>query len=229
VDNDHGAQDARDGAELLRRAGGRAFHHAGSNGVPGLGRPSAGGAAHVRPGLLAARMLADYESRIYARWRSLRDDRRVPSQDHALAPLWLAELLVGLSLVADVDMGQQPGTSARAGFIAARLVDSLDAENASAVYYTTLLQHVGCTAFAHEGAALLGGDEIAVKAAAVGTDFGDPRDVLVRFLARLAPAAPPLDRVRGRRALARHPRRLYERQLRGRGAHGAAPRPGRGR
>ena len=60
--------------------------------------------------------------------------------------LRLAELLVGLSLVADVGMGQEPGASARGCLIAAQLADALDVEDASDVYYTTLLQHVGCAA-----------------------------------------------------------------------------------
>lgn len=44
--------------------------------------------------------------------------------------------------------------------------------------YTTLLQHIGCTAYTHEAAGLLGGDEIVVKRAPVQTDFGNLGDVL---------------------------------------------------
>ena len=90
----------------------------------------------------------------------------------------LAELLSGLSMVADIGMGLEPGEAGRATLVAIELADAVDADSPADVYYTTLLQHVGCTAYAHEAAALLGGDEIAVKRAAVHTDFASPRDVL---------------------------------------------------
>src|SRR5690242_9593897 len=105
-------------------------------------------------------------------------------------PVRLAPLLVGLSLAADAGMGLEPGEAARATVIAARLAREVGAAEPAEVFYTTLLQHVGCTAYAHEAAAQLGGDEIAVKAAAMRTDFGRPRDVLVEYLANLAPGAP---------------------------------------
>ena len=110
--------------------------------------------------------------------------------------LRLSELLVGLSLVADMGMGLEPGESARAALIATRLAEYLDAPDQRAVYYTSLLQHVGCTAYAHEAAALLGGDEIAVKGAAVRTDFTRPREVLLEYLPNLAPGAGALTRLR---------------------------------
>jgi HD-GYP domain-containing protein (c-di-GMP phosphodiesterase class II) len=109
----------------------------------------------------------------------------VPGDDR----LRLAELLVGLSLVADLGMGLEPGEAARACILATRLADALDAPAPADVYYTTLLQHLGCTAYAHEAAALLGGDEIAVKSAALRTDFRDPRDVVRTYLLGLAPDA----------------------------------------
>jgi putative nucleotidyltransferase with HDIG domain len=81
--------------------------------------------------------------------------------------LRLAELLAGMSLIADVGMGLEPGEAGRAALVAIELAAALDADDPSAVYYTTLLQHIGCTAYAHEAAAMFGGDEIAVKRAAV--------------------------------------------------------------
>jgi hypothetical protein len=81
--------------------------------------------------------------------------------------LCLAELLAGLSLVADIAMGLEQGEAARAALVAVELAIAVGAPDRSDVYYTTLLQHVGCTAYAHEAAALLGGDEIAVKRAAM--------------------------------------------------------------
>src|SRR6476659_5889411 len=94
----------------------------------------------------------------------------------------LAQLLVGLSLVADVGMGLEPGEAARAAVLAARLAADLGIDGPSDVYYTTLLQHIGCTAYAHEAAAMLGGDEIAVKRASVRTDFDNFGEVLRGYL-----------------------------------------------
>ena len=112
-------------------------------------------------------------------------------------PVRLAPLLVGLSLAADAGMGLEPGEAARATVIAARLADEVGAADPVEVFYTTLLQHVGCTAYAHEAAAQLGGDEIAVKAAAMRTDFARVHDVLFVYLPNLAPHAS---------AATRHPR-----------------------
>jgi HD-GYP domain-containing protein (c-di-GMP phosphodiesterase class II) len=111
-------------------------------------------------------------------------------------PVRLAPLLVGLSLAADAGMGLEPGEAARATVIATRLASALDGADATETYFTTLLQHVGCTAYAHEAAAQLGGDEIAVKAAAMRTDFTRVRDVLLVYLPHLAPQADMLTRLR---------------------------------
>ena len=110
--------------------------------------------------------------------------------------LRLADLLAGLSLVADAGMGLEPGEAARAALVAMELANAVDAPEPTDIYYTTLLQHIGCTAYAHEAATLLGGDEIAVKNAAVRTDFSDPRDILRSYLPHLAPTADILTRIR---------------------------------
>lgn len=85
-----------------------------------------------------------------------------------MAQLRLAHLLASFSQVADLGMGQPPETAMRACLLATGLARRmrLTEREVSDVYYTTLLQHVGCTAFAHETAALFGGDDIAVRAAA---------------------------------------------------------------
>jgi putative nucleotidyltransferase with HDIG domain len=94
--------------------------------------------------------------------------------------------------------------------IATRLADAVDAPEPSDVYFTTLLQHAGCTAYAHEAAALLGGDEIAVKAAAVRTDFTDPRDIVLHYLPRLAPAACAFTRLRAASVAATRAKRITD-------------------
>jgi HD-GYP domain-containing protein (c-di-GMP phosphodiesterase class II) len=76
------------------------------------------------------------------------------------------------------------------------LSEMAGADDPADVYYTTLLQHVGCTGYAHEAAVMLGGDEIAVKRAAVHTDFGSARDIVHSYLPHLAPTAGVLTRLR---------------------------------
>ncbi|MEA2450989.1 MAG: hypothetical protein QOG63_2921 [Thermoleophilaceae bacterium] len=125
-------------------------------------------------------------------------------------PLRLAELLVGMSLVADVGMGFDPGEAARSCLIASRLADELAPPAHSDVYYVALLQHIGCTAYAHEAADLLGGDEIAVKAAAVRTDFTRPREVLLGYLPQLAPGAGVLVRLRAAGVAATRAKRITD-------------------
>jgi hypothetical protein len=110
--------------------------------------------------------------------------------------LRLAELLAGLSHVADLGMGVQPGEAARATVVAMELADIAGAAQPQDVFYVTLLQHIGCTAFAHEAAAMFDGDEIAVKRAAVRTDFGDVRDIARSYLPHLAPDAGLSGRIR---------------------------------
>jgi HD-GYP domain-containing protein (c-di-GMP phosphodiesterase class II) len=136
--------------------------------------------------------------------------RLSPRVEYGLAVdrLRLAELLTGLSLVADIGMGLSPGEAGRAALVAMELADATGARGLSDIYYTTLLQHVGCTAYAHEAALMLGGDEIAVKRAAVHTDFGSARDIVRSYLLHLAPAAGILVRVRAAGAAAVHAREI---------------------
>jgi len=62
------------------------------------------------------------------------------------------------------------------------------------VYYATLLQHVGCTAYAHETAALFGGDDIAVRAGGAKIDFANPKEAVPFLLFELGKGATPLRR-----------------------------------
>lgn len=77
----------------------------------------------------------------------------------------------------------------------AHAVDLPSTEVADA-FYTSLLQHVGCTAFAHETAALLGGDDRAVNAAGARTNFADPSDLFRTFLPELTRGADVFRRLR---------------------------------
>ncbi|MEX0834062.1 MAG: HD domain-containing phosphohydrolase [Actinomycetota bacterium] len=94
--------------------------------------------------------------------------------------LRLAELLGALSLVTDLGMGNTPEEAMRSCLLATSLARSagLSEDEVSAVYWTTLLRHIGCTASAHEEAAHMGGDELAVRPIASRTDFRSPRENL---------------------------------------------------
>jgi HD-GYP domain-containing protein (c-di-GMP phosphodiesterase class II) len=109
----------------------------------------------------------------------------------------LADVLASLSQVADLGFGLPAGDSMRACLIATALGRRLglsDPELAD-VYHTTLLQHIGCTAFAHETARRYG-DEMAVNAAAARTNLADRRDVLATYLPAVTRGRGPLERVR---------------------------------
>jgi HD-GYP domain-containing protein (c-di-GMP phosphodiesterase class II) len=111
--------------------------------------------------------------------------------------LRLADLLAALSLETDLGMGHPPEEAIRTCLLAtglARRLDLPDAEVAD-IYWTALLMHVGCTAFAHEQAALFGGDEIAVNDLGSRTDFSNIGESL-RFLVGLGRGRAPAERAR---------------------------------
>jgi HD-GYP domain-containing protein (c-di-GMP phosphodiesterase class II)/DNA-binding CsgD family transcriptional regulator len=111
--------------------------------------------------------------------------------------LRFAELLAALSLETDLGMGHPPEEAMRSCLLATGLARRLGhAEDEVAdVYWTALLMHVGCTAYAHEQAAVFGGDEIAVNDIGSKTDFGAPREA-VAFLLELSRAMSPMQRAR---------------------------------
>ncbi|MEA2467336.1 MAG: hypothetical protein QOJ57_1462, partial [Thermoleophilaceae bacterium] len=75
----------------------------------------------------------------------------------------LAEVLAALSLATDVGNGFPMEKSLRDAIVAARFAEALGLprEERSDIYYAALLRSMGCTAFSHENAALLAGDDIA--------------------------------------------------------------------
>jgi HD-GYP domain-containing protein (c-di-GMP phosphodiesterase class II) len=72
----------------------------------------------------------------------------------------LAEALAALSLATDLGNGVPLETSLRHAVIAARVAEraGLRPSERSAAFYVALLRSIGCTAFAHENALLLGDD-----------------------------------------------------------------------
>ncbi|TMD35635.1 MAG: metal-dependent phosphohydrolase, partial [Chloroflexi bacterium] len=79
--------------------------------------------------------------------------------------LRLAELMAALSLATDLGMGQPVEQALRTCLIATALGERLGLgdEELSEVYYVALLRFLGCTADAHEFAAMVGGDDIAIR------------------------------------------------------------------
>jgi hypothetical protein len=100
--------------------------------------------------------------------------------------LRLADLLGGLSMVADFGFGLPPGNSVRACMIAAALARRMDLgdDDVRDCFYAALLMHVGCIGVAHESAATFG-DDIALNRAVSRTNFARPDDVAATLLPEL--------------------------------------------
>jgi HD-GYP domain-containing protein (c-di-GMP phosphodiesterase class II)/DNA-binding CsgD family transcriptional regulator len=101
----------------------------------------------------------------------------------------LLGLLGGLSVVTDMGTGAPIEESLKRAAIAARVgraagVGESDVGNAM---YASLLQHLGCTAYAHQ-AADVWGDDVATNRLAFLTDFTDSRDVWRTWVAGVADA-----------------------------------------
>src|SRR5215213_673212 len=81
-------------------------------------------------------------------------------------------------------MGQEPEKAVRGCLLATELARALDLPDADVhdVYWTTLLQHVGCTAPAHEAARLFG-DDLAVAMQVERTDPTSLRETLALLAA----------------------------------------------
>ena len=101
----------------------------------------------------------------------------------------LLGLLGGLSLVTDVGTGAPLEESLKRCVVAARLARAVGCppEQTSELLYTSLLQHLGCTAYAHEGADVWG-DDLAVVRLAFLTNFADRKDVWRTWVPGLADA-----------------------------------------
>jgi HD-GYP domain-containing protein (c-di-GMP phosphodiesterase class II) len=121
--------------------------------------------------------------------------------------LSLAELLGALSLATDLGAGLPLETSLRtcrvATFLGARL--GMRGDELRAVYYAGLMRHLGCTAWSHEAAALVGDDHDLVRAFE-GVDDARKSAVAGRALKGLARTASTGRRVRAVAATLTHPR-----------------------
>jgi HD-GYP domain-containing protein (c-di-GMP phosphodiesterase class II) len=109
----------------------------------------------------------------------------------------LLELLIGLSGATDLGMGLQAGESVRSAALAAGLARALelDDEGVREALYSTLLLHLGCSAYAHERSAAFG-DEVALNAASVRTNFLEPRSILTEMVGGITRGAGLRERAR---------------------------------
>jgi HD-GYP domain-containing protein (c-di-GMP phosphodiesterase class II) len=108
----------------------------------------------------------------------------------------LAEVLAALSVATDLAMGLPAGHAIRACLAATRLARRLNLtdRDVAAVYYTSLLRYVGCTAFSHEEAQLAG-DDVAARRLGAAVDFTRPREALA-FMLRVTAGSPATTRLR---------------------------------
>ncbi len=123
-----------------------------------------------------------------------------------MTSLALADLLTALSLATDLGAGLPLETSLRTCRIATHLGARLGLTGGAlgAVYYAGLLRHLGCTAWAHEAAALVGDDHDLIRTFE-GVDAGRRTAVAGRALGRLARGAPVGRRARAVVAALTHP------------------------
>ena len=101
--------------------------------------------------------------------------------------LRLADVLAGLSLIADLGVGNEPESAMRTCLLALALAERAGMGEAERreVYYAALLEHVGCTGGAHEAAAYVG-DDIALYHAAARANLARPREIVSIFIPELA-------------------------------------------
>jgi len=101
----------------------------------------------------------------------------------------LGEILGALSLATDLAAGTPLETSLRTCVLATRLARALGLPDLVEVRRVALLRHLGCTAFAHEAAAIAGSDHD-LLATFAGVDLGSRAAVAGRTLSKLARAEP---------------------------------------
>ena len=110
--------------------------------------------------------------------------------------LRLAELMAAISLATDLGMDQPMEQALRTCLIAVSLGNrlGLTGEELSEVYYVALLRFLGCTADAHESAAMVGGDEIATRAAIAPVLGGTPSEFAIQVMPTVGAGHGPLRR-----------------------------------
>ena len=109
-------------------------------------------------------------------------------------PTW-PELMAATSLAADAGMSLPLETGLATCLVSVNLARAmqLSSEQTQRIYHLALLEHIGCTAAAHEVAAVVG-DELLMREYAALLDFSDRREMLGFMLAHVTRANPLLMR-----------------------------------
>ncbi len=107
--------------------------------------------------------------------------------------LRLADLLAGLSMVADMGYGLPSGEAMRSCLVGMALARrlGLSEQQVADTLYTSLLAHVGCVGYAHEMSAAFG-DDLAANRAGSRTNFADPRDIFSTLIPETVRGLAPL-------------------------------------
>lgn len=114
------------------------------------------------------------------------------------AEIRLAEVIASISLATDLGMGQPLEQGLRMAAVAVglgRRVSCSDQE-LSDIYYLALVQHIGCTADAHEFSLYVGGDDLAFRTGAITLPSASPPETLRHFVRNLAGDRPLPERTR---------------------------------
>lgn len=111
--------------------------------------------------------------------------------------LRLADLLAGLSMVADMGYSLPVGHAMRSCLIGVELARNfgLEEQEIADTFYTSMLVHVGCLGFSHEMSAAFG-DELNANRAGARTNFSDPRDIFVTLIPETTRGLTPPARLR---------------------------------
>lgn len=109
----------------------------------------------------------------------------------------LFELLAALGGITDLANGQPLETTLRVSLLGLRLAEvvAAPAEVPRTVAYAGLLRFLGCTAYSHEEAKAMGGDDIATARLYAPVDFSSMRELGAATLFGLAKEAPLGERV----------------------------------
>jgi HD-GYP domain-containing protein (c-di-GMP phosphodiesterase class II) len=96
----------------------------------------------------------------------------------------LAEICAATSLFTDLGTGQPREHGLRTCLVAMRIAEAVDPgpDLRTDVFYVSLLRFLGCTADAHETAAMVGGDDVGFLAGMAPATMGSPREEIARLL-----------------------------------------------
>lgn len=103
----------------------------------------------------------------------------------------LAEIVVALSGIGDLGRERKAGAAARSCVVACRVGRHLGLveDEIRDIFYTALLQHVGCLGYAQEAAAVFQGRDVEMNLAGAHTDFSNPASIFRTFVPELSAGA----------------------------------------